>query len=126
MGILSYGALMNRNKQLGEKIEKFHKTVSLLMQETVIQKQVIGQLHDLLDSYSSNPKKISFGTNSCDRGHLNCKINHAKFTWSSKLKVRARKKSSPKKSYLCKKEEDMSFYRSILTSFKPSTDYLRL
>ena len=55
--------------------------VEWLVKETCVQRRVIEQLKKLQTSTShSNPTKFNPCEDICDKGHMNCRINHAKFS----------------------------------------------
>ena len=86
MGIFTYGALLNENKILTGKIKHIQCILDLVLQETNIQKTVIGQLKTLLDSKLYRRVKPC-QEQVCDRGHFMCKIDHSRFSWSNNREV---------------------------------------
>jgi len=77
--ILSYGALVAENLILKKEKNKLKIISDWLLEETIIQTKIIGQLNLLLKSRSSTYAQSYIKPNCCEQGHFRCEINHKRF-----------------------------------------------
>ena len=81
MLILTYSALMTKNKLLLSQVDKLKKMANLLLQESSVQRRIIAQLKQLYRSCSDPILKSFHDKKFCDCHHFGCEIIHARFNY---------------------------------------------